>query len=158
MHGWRLAILIRNYWREAAIPASSLGSRSRSSRSFGRLSAVARNEEEAARAASSLARSVTPSRSGSNRSDPERVRGFAVHRRIESLFSLGTYPDRSYQVDHLQHHVGKRERVGRAAHAGGELFPEERGRAVHEALRAAGVDRSPGEDAEQDDAEQAAHT
>src|SRR5438094_6782471 len=65
MHGWRLAILIRNYWREAAIPASSLGSRSQSSRSFGRLSAVARNEEEAARAASSLARS--DSKDGSDR-------------------------------------------------------------------------------------------
>src|SRR5512132_2028025 len=42
MHGWRLAIPIPSYWREAATPASSLASRSRSSRSFGRLSAVAR--------------------------------------------------------------------------------------------------------------------
>jgi len=54
MHGWRLAIPIRSYSREAATPASSLASRSRSSRSFGRFSAVARRNEEAARAVSSL--------------------------------------------------------------------------------------------------------
>ena len=48
MHGWRLAIPIPSYSREAATPASSLASRSRSSRSFGRLSAVARDDEEAA--------------------------------------------------------------------------------------------------------------
>jgi hypothetical protein len=47
MHGWRLAIPIPSYSREAATPASSLASRSRSSRSFGRLSAVARHDEEA---------------------------------------------------------------------------------------------------------------
>ena len=39
MHGWRLAIPIPSYSREEATPASSLASRSRSSRSFGRLSA-----------------------------------------------------------------------------------------------------------------------
>ena len=33
--GWRLAILIRNSSREAVTPASSLASRSRSSRAFG---------------------------------------------------------------------------------------------------------------------------
>ena len=53
MHGWRLGIPIPSYSQEAATPASSLASRSRSSRSFGRLSAVARHSEEAARAASS---------------------------------------------------------------------------------------------------------
>src|SRR5215212_8004737 len=52
-HGWRLAIPIPSCSREAATPASSLASRSRSSRSFGRSSSVARHDEEAARAASS---------------------------------------------------------------------------------------------------------
>ena len=53
MHGWRLAIPIRSYSREAATPASSPASRSRSSRSFGRFGRRL-NDEGAARAASSL--------------------------------------------------------------------------------------------------------
>ena len=52
-HGWRLAIPIPSYSREVATPASSLASTSRSSR-FGRSSAVARDDEEAAQAASSF--------------------------------------------------------------------------------------------------------
>jgi uncharacterized cupin superfamily protein len=50
----RFEIPIPSDSREAATPASSLASRSRSSRSFGRWPAVARHDEEAARAASSL--------------------------------------------------------------------------------------------------------
>ena len=45
MRGWRLAIPIPNYSREAATPASSLALKSRSSSSFGCLSAVARHEK-----------------------------------------------------------------------------------------------------------------
>ena len=42
MPGWRLAIPIPSYSQEAATPASSPASRSRSSRPFGRLSVVVR--------------------------------------------------------------------------------------------------------------------
>src|SRR5437879_12420705 len=52
MHGWRLAIPIPSYSREAATPASSLASRSRSSNRSA-VSIIAR-AEEAAQAASSL--------------------------------------------------------------------------------------------------------
>src|SRR5579862_2312576 len=77
-------------------------------------------------------------------SDPERVGGLAVHRRVEAFFGLLADPDRRDQVDQLEHQVGEPERVGRAADAGGDLLAEEGGRAVHESLRAARVDRGAG--------------
>src|SRR6266568_5984053 len=60
-----------------------------------------------------------------SRSDAQRVRGLAVHRRIESFFCLSPDADRGNAVDDLQHHVGEGERVGRTADASGELFAEE---------------------------------
>jgi hypothetical protein len=77
-----------SYSREAATPASSLASRSRSSRSFGRFPAVARHDEEATRAASSLA--YKGSRRGS-----KRIRARRYHGRIRNYGPDGRQDARS---------------------------------------------------------------
>src|SRR5258708_4801760 len=81
MHGWRLAILIPSYSREAATPASSLASRSRSSNRFA-VSTIARAEEAARAASSHLLECCRAERS--LRVQCRCVRGFGrVRRRVQ---------------------------------------------------------------------------